>query len=267
MAVRLADFIRLYQMPSGRALYLLKQIIAAATALEVPAILAIAERALAQARATRELELQHRRWTQAPLYSPEAAGLDVALDRALSALAATLRANIEINAGRTDDPIAAAARRVEAALFPNGVNHLTRLSYVEEHESVALLLAAATTGSLAADIDTLGARHFIERISAINAEFGTKLDAAPNDGPSWDKIRGHRAQLHDSLLELVAVALGTWPTDSDEDAANRAAVLGPLSVQQEALARQYSARARTRDIDPETGVEVDEPPIEPETDA
>jgi hypothetical protein len=258
MPVQLDDFIRLYQLPSGRAAYAARQALAAAQGLGDTDAAARAEVSLLQASVTRDLELRHRKAAVQPLYGPRAPELDAQLDRALSAMDTAISARLAIATGPDDaDPAAVAAARLQRELLPRGVSHVTSLSYVEEHESVTLLVKRLTSGGDAsADAATLGLEPFIQRIQAVNAELGAELSkAAPPSTPTWDTIRAERAKLQAGLLSLVATVLGRYAGDDAQSSTARDAILGPIWAQQQALAALFRSKRGVRDIDPTTGDE------------
>lgn len=256
MPVQLDDFLRLYHLPSGRAAYALRQTAAAAKGLGDTDAAGRAEAVLAQATATRDLELRHRKAAEQPLYGPRAPAFDAQIDRTLSAMDSAIGARAAIATGPDDaDPATLAAARLQRELFPSGVSHVTSLSYVEEHESVTLIIKRLISGGdLSDEVTALGLEPFVARLTALNTDLGAELGkAAPRSSPTWDVIRAARGTLHAGMLELVATVLGRYASEDGREA--RTALLAPIAVQQDAWAALFRSRRGLSDVDPQTGRE------------
>jgi hypothetical protein len=258
METTLETFINLYLLPSGRAAYAMRQAVAAAQARAEEALLAKAQSSLDLATATRDLELRFRLEQGQPLYGPRAAELDAQLDRTLTVLSQAIRGRLALAGDAPEiDPVRSAAARLDQELLPRGVAHVTSLSFVEEHESVAGLLARlGEGGDLAEAAATLGLEPYVAKLRELNAAFGPELTRPERPAaPTWDEIRAARARHQHSVLVYVASVLGAHLGDDADDVAARHALLGPVMAQQEALAALYRNRRGGRDIDPVTGAD------------
>lgn len=264
MVVQTSDFVRVPQLPSGRALYALRR---SARAVEGDDdLMRLVDMALTRARATRELELAHRDAKAPALYGPKAGAIDGAIDRTLSAIDSTVRTFRSVfGQDAPDDERSKAAEKLARELFPRGVLAVTSLSFVEEHESVTIILAKLQEGgALASEAEALGLGVYVSRLAALNEEFGAELERAEKpSAPTWDQIRAARAAQQDAIVRFVATAAGKYA--SDDSAESRDAVLGPILEQQNAMAKVYRGRTSVRDVNPETGVEesVEGEPMEP----
>ncbi|MEZ4268733.1 MAG: hypothetical protein R3F39_20450 [Myxococcota bacterium] len=256
MPVQHEDFITMYKFPSGRAAYAMRQAVAAAKALGDADAVQRADVVLALATATRDMELRYRKARFQPLYGPQADTMDAQVDRTMSAMMAAVGARLAIAGGPDDaDPAIKAAARIERELLPRGVSYVTSLSYVEEHESVALLVKRlAPGGDLAAEAKTLGLEPYVKHLHSLNTAFGAELaQATPPSAPSWDAIRAERAKMHRELVRYAAVVLGRYAGDDEDSQRGREALLGPVLAQQRALAASFRNRRGMPDVDPQSG--------------
>ena len=269
MFIQLSDYLSAYVLPSGRAVFAGRKVVAAAQELGTKDIAKRANAFLDAANATHDLEIRYRLAQATPQYGPAASTIDARLDRALGALQRMVAGYVELSEDATTDPeMAAAARQLSNELFPRGLTHVTMMSFPEEFETVSKLLARLQgSGDLAGAAARLSLDPFVATLATLNTSFGAELDRAPKvEGPGWDEIRAARAKMHARQLELIAAVLGAFPDSDETSLTRRTAVLEPLSVQQRALAALYRSRRGGRDVNPETG-EVDpttpEEPVSP----
>ena len=133
------------------------------------------------------------------------------------------------------------------------------LSFVEEHESITgLLTRLGDGGDLADAAATLGLDPYVTKLRQLNAAFGPELERPDRPAaPTWDQIRAARARHQHAVLVYVAAVLGAHLGDDASDVDARAALLGPVMAQQQALAALYRNRRGGRDVDPVTGTEED----------
>ncbi|MCB9729571.1 MAG: hypothetical protein H6744_08335 [Deltaproteobacteria bacterium] len=258
METTLEGFIDLYLLPSGRAAYAMRQAAAAAETRGEAALLARARTGLELATATRDLELRFRLEQGQPLYGPRATELDALIDRTLTVLSQAISGRLALAADAPEsDPVRRAAARLDQELLPRGVAHLTSLSFVEEHESITgLLTRLGDGGDLADAAATLGLDPYVTKLRQLNAAFGPELERPDRPAaPTWDQIRAARARHQHAVLVYVAAVLGAHLGDDASDVDARAALLGPVMAQQQALAALYRNRRGGRDVDPLTGTE------------
>ena len=250
MPVLVEDFIQLYVLPSGRAIYALRKVVEAAVALEEPVLAAVAGEALAQAEDVRRLELTSREVQQLPLYGPAARELDGLVDGTLKGIEGLLKVHSQLD---PTSPEGQSATRLLGALFGRGLQAITSLTYLEEAESVRLMLERLT-GDLAEDAGRVGLLPFITRLKTQNDAFMAEITRAPKaEGPTWDEIRAARAGLAQSLAKLVVRCLARFVEEDAASVAARTALLDPIAEQQRALAALYKTRRGGKDVDPETG--------------
>ena len=256
MTVQLSDFINLYTLPCGRALYAARQVQAIARDLNLPLIEVPAEVFFDVANDAHNLEFSYRTAKVQPQYGPLATKLDNELDRGLGAFDRAI-GNYEdlANSADTEPELTDAYNLLAREAFPRGVTHITLMSFPEEWEEVGKLLPRLQgNGDLAGAVARLSLQPFVAKLAKTHTAFGAELKKTPKvDGPTFDQIRAARAAIQTRARQLVAVVLGTFPLDDDDSVTKRGLLLEPLIAQQRAIAATYKSRRTATDVNPETG--------------
>lgn len=258
MHVRVEDFVRVLQLPSGRTSFATRAVLEAATRLQATSIVDEAEKTLEAAAGCRNLELRYRKPVEKPLHGEGAPEKDAVVDRTLTSFHGLALSIADLLP--PDHPKGIAARSIVDDGFPRGVAPITRLSYVEEVEAVMGLIERFTKGDLKAAIQALDFGPFVERLGVVAESLAQELGKPePDNTPTWDEVRAARATMHTQLTRLIAVICGSYPHESDD--ATRSELLGPIAAQQEQLRARYRARLGALDVDPQTGQEQPDPPL------
>jgi len=254
MSVQLTDFITMYALPCGRAVFAARQVLEVALALGVLIIAKRTEDFLQAADTAHDLELRYRTAKAQPQYGPQAMVLDGQVDGGLGTLDRALHVYDNLADNPAMDPeLPKAANLLSTQLFPRGVSHITHMSYPEEHEAVGKLLVRLQ-GDLSAAVARLSLQPFVAILAASHKAFGAELQKRPKvEGPTWDQLRAARATLQTRATQLIATVLGTFADEDDESVAKRDTLLEPIMVQQRAMAALYKARRVAIDVNPETG--------------
>jgi hypothetical protein len=256
MSSDFTDLIDLYVFPTGRRIYAQRQVLAVASELGISALAGRLEANIASDRATRDRELQ---WAghDSRKHAAGAPAVDAEVDRAISALSATTDARLIAFAPQSE--VGKAALRVQRRIFPMGVQAITSLTYVEEHETVSTILGLlGPGGELADDAKTLKVEDLVERIGEINQRYGQVIRKRDEKDVTHDGIRKAQAEGQRNLLRVVAWILGHYQ-DDEEDLEARLALLGPIVRENEAIRIHRKNRRRPTDVDPETGEEIVDP--------
>ena len=201
------------------------------------------------------------------MHAPEARELDAELDRALAGVGEVLRATAKIYGAGS--PRALAAEAAHARLFPEGVAAITRLAWVDQFETVDLILKFAREPELAATLRSLGLEPAIQRIAEVNARFRVSLRHEPQ-GPTFPELARAREagqrRLQEVLVLLVARRLSTPQPSPEGDAVARAVnvILGYNAAlgryRKRRRQRRRAARARERSASEATQAEGDPSP-------
>ncbi len=257
MEANLEDLINLYVFTPGRRLFALEQLRRI-----------LAERGdeaglLARLDTAITAEKDHltlvARYTQARDGRPEERStqqIDYAVDRALSALDQTMAAHLEVL--EPADALAGKVRALRRDLFPAGVGAITTLAYPEELAQLDRVLGLAT-GDHQATVADLGATRIVTKLGELAGRFRAALQDTPSEPVSYGQVKASAAACQNRLLQITAVVLGQHPEPTAADAEARAALLGPILVQQQAIGAHRRARRAVPDVDPQTGVEVTTP--------
>lgn len=246
----LESLINLYVFTTGRLIFGIGQVRAAAAAQSFTALVKHCDMTLAHARATREME---RRWAGEPAdtgTNPEAQRIDVLVDGALGAIRD--HAMAQTRGAASDDPIHDEVAAFVKTLFPTTVHAVTSLPYVEELAAVDDIVKLLK-GSLAAKVKDFGLSRLAKRLEGLADQYRDALDAAPTSLMPWDKVRAARAEGQGLLLETVAIILGKHHERTAAGTAERVALLGPILKQNDQIGQYLRARRAVSDVDPSTG--------------
>lgn len=209
------------------------------------------EEALAANTESRALAFDWRNQRKtAPLRREGIAEVDARADRALSQLARAVANWAELE---LDHPNRQMGRRLQAALFPEGVGVTTSLRYEDQNAAIDELL-----GRLRRDFSTesnaLGLQLYVTQLAAVNAEYTERLSGLKTDAVTYDQVQeAHRV----GLDAYFAVILRVW-NDYLQDPATRAKLLAPVDEQDQRVRAYYKRRRVAPPIDPETGEVLDE---------
>ena len=252
----LESLLNLYVFTTGRGLFAVRGVRKLAQAESFTALVAHCDAAISQITSTRELE---RRWAGEPTHrgtNPEAAKLAPQVDASLGAIRDTAVA--QTKGADPDEPIHAEVGAFLKALFPDGVQAVTNLGYIEKlaavDDAVKLL-----QGALAPQVASLGLGRLVKRLAQHALDYHEALEAPPVSILAWDRVRAARAECQGMLLEAISIILGAHHDRSEAGSAARFKLLEPILVQNEAIGVYLRSRRTVDDVDPETGAEEPKP--------
>ncbi|MCC6556085.1 MAG: hypothetical protein IT372_24250 [Polyangiaceae bacterium] len=242
-----------YVFTTGRRLFALRQVRAAAQAEGFTALAEHCGAAIEHDIATQAIE---RRWAGEPMSAdtnPEAQRIDVLVDRTLGGIRDHAVAQ---TVGAPDsDPIHASVADFLKKVFPTGsVRDITTLSYVDELEAVDGIVRMFE-GELAGLVEELNLGRLAERLAKLAVDYRAALESPPQSLIDWGRVRAARAEGQGLLLEAVALIVGKHHARTPEGTAARLALLGPILRQNEAIGVSLRARRTPTDVNPETGEE------------
>ena len=184
--------------------------------------------------------------------------LDNRMDRALTGFRDGARAMAAGAAG--DDPIHDLVATLLDAIFPAGVYAVTSLPYIDQLAGVEAIVDLLE-GDLSQLVAALSLRPLAERLIRLAREYRTMLQSQPIR-LAFAEVKDSRVTGQAFLLEIIAMILGTYHRhDSERHGQARAALLGPILEQNEAIRAYLRQRRPVLDIDPDTG--EPEPGAEP----
>jgi len=256
MVGSLQQYFNLYQFPTGRRLFAMRQVAEVAREAGVPQIAELAQSAVKQDLKTAELEAAWRRSrAKTEGKRKRANDLDGQLDRTLGGMARQLGALVHTFG---DQPIGPRASALLGHLFPEGAAAITTMSYENELAASEVILEDLT-GPHANDAAALNLAPFVERLRTLLPEFRESLKQETTREVSYDEVRQARATGQETMLRVVAKILGDFPGSSAEDVQTRQSLLGPAMNQNRRIAEAFSRRRPVGDVNPETGEEEPEP--------
>jgi hypothetical protein len=102
-------------------------------------------------------------------------------------------------------------------------------------------------------VQKLGLGLNAQRLAKLSAEYEEALKGV--DTLDFGKVKAAREQGQVLLVRLAAKIMGTFDEPTGEHAEKRAALLGPIVKQNQAISDHIRARRAVPDVDPKTGEE------------
>ncbi len=256
----LSAVIDIYMFPTGRRLFAHGLVVQQAKALKDADLVKHCNAAIA---ADRECLALERRWAgiaaaarrKAPALpsssTKDAAKIDPLVDKTLTAI----RDHAESQRAGTspDDPINHVVATFLVRVFPAGVQEVTSLPFVEELSAVEHILEKLGGAELSPIVTELGLERLVTRLGGHTERYRAALRAPAEETIAFGQVRAARAAGQERLLQTVAMIVGRHYRSTPEDVAARAALLGPILVQNAAIGEVMRSRSTVADVDPETG--------------
>lgn len=245
----LQDYIRLYQLPTGRRIFAQRQVAELAKRGGHKDLENHARAAVEHDEKTRRLEMDWAAQRGAQKSDGEAVRLDNEIDRTLGSLHSFLSA---LAVSPVDGVGREEAQKVLADAFPRGATTYTVLAF-EEQASAVDVLVEKLRGALKDAATSLRLTPFVESLKKRNGELKAVLSKEKKPGLSFDEVRAAEERGQALLLETVARVLGMVPSSSEADVRARGELLGPIWRQNEDVRLSRRRRREAPDVDPATG--------------
>lgn len=250
MSAQLTSLFVFYQFPTGRRLFALQELHKLAQADNLSNLATFCTTAIAHDRATRLLEARWAGRKVGAQYSPLAKQIDILVDTALGALHDGLEN--EVQNSDTNDPLAPQAETLRTTLFPTGVGAITSLNYVDELTEVERIVHTCKSTAWAPVIAQLGLQRRVDRIVSLESQYRTAI-AESGDKLTFGEVKAARQQGQSLMLQAIAIILGLYPSDNENDLERRSKLLAPIFRQQDAIRDDLRARRPVSDVHPESG--------------
>ena len=259
MVIALENVITLATFTSGRRIYALRKARETANLIGRPDLVQRIDTALVDDRETRALD---NRWAGSrgtPIYSSDVPQIDNWVDQLLTSIR-------DAAASFTKGAFAGTSRQLEAerflkAAFPNGVQAITSLPYIDQVAAVEVLLGQMQS-SLGAQISALGLIGLVERLAELTAQYRVAVDQGREE-LDFATVQASRRRGQRNLLEVVAMIIGAYYSHTDADhMARRDQLLAPIMEQDKAIRALMSARRAVSDIDPDADAGAEDAPAE-----
>lgn len=262
MSSSLSTLFDIYLFPTGRRLFALGQVAGRANARGFHELGKHCTDAVLQDRACLALE---RRWDglaaesrgKAPPKVPaagaplDAASVDPLVDNTLTAIRD--HAVSQTAGAPPNDPIHATVAKLLKAIFPAGVQEVTRLAFVLELAAVDDIVGLLQSQEHAPVVKELGLVRLATRLADLAVVYRAAIGAPDESTLVFGDVRAARIEGQDRLLEAIALVLGRHHGKTAVDVAAREDLLGPILAQNEAIRAAMKARRSVVDVNPETG--------------
>ena len=247
MLFPLTSLFALYTLTPGRRIYSLNGVRKLVVPLNLVQLTKVIDAAITHDRQVLDMDAQWRA-RKAAKSSPVRAK-DNAVDRVLTMIDRLL----SHYAQDEDNPGTAAA--LLATLFPVGVTHHTRLTFVEQAAANERVLAILEADTHAKWLNTHGLHALIEELRAAHDVFAATLRGRnATNGPSWDDVKAGRENGQEMYLQVVANIIVHFAGDLT----TRSALLEPIWDQNEEIKAYRRQRRALVDVDPDSGEPLEE---------
>ena len=140
------------------------------------------------------------------------------------------------------------ATRLLESVLPQGVQPFTSARYEERYNKVKELLRRLR-GPHADRVEYLNLGAFVERLDAVNREFGDHLSDQNAPGVTYDQVQSAESEATEAYFELILLV---WAAYIDEPHL-RNMILQPAEEQNQRIALHYRRQSRAPEVDPESG--------------
>lgn len=245
--MQLSDYIAFPQLTPGRSKYIVKHM--PEDVAQAPGVGARLTAVHDTAQALSDVRKAYDRSRSASQARGKAVALDNAIDRIIGAVAHTAQANL--NAMPEDDPVHVASAKLLRLILPLGASAVTTLPFEDELNAVQGMLADLDGQPGLAE--AAGVSHLIERLRTLTPAFEAELNKTKTI-VEFKQVEAAQARMQTALMLLVAQLIATW--GDDPPALSRA--FAPIDFQCSRVRALRSSRRTVRDVDPESGEEIDE---------
>jgi len=259
MNTALSSLLSLNQFSTGRRLFAFYRVLEVAKSMQAAVVEALVTSAIAADEATYELELRwaKKRRTGKPSAKQVKAQralqkTDNLVDKALSGLRDGAISLIKAADPEEEKELINDVEHFLDAIFPNGVQAVTNLPYDEQSIAVKAIVGKLA-GELAALVTKLGLQVNVDRLTKLSARYAEELTGV--DTLEFGNVMAAREAGQGFLLRVTAKIIGTYDEPTGEGAQKRAALLGPIVKQNEAISDYVRARRSVPEVDPKTGEE------------
>lgn len=245
MHERPGDIFTFYKQGNPSIQLCLTDILAKAKTRNMPELEARIQFGIDQCLTVQRLEYdwnKHRK--SGPVSRPEAAETRIQIDHTLKSLNSIIVSHAEV---KKDSTQRQAARRLQKALFPTGIQAITGLKY--EERSIALQeLGQRLTSSFEEDIKTIGATNLVDELIELNELF-TEQISVHDDRISFAQVEKAREAAEDTYHIILTLVLAATVDDMDD----RKLFLSAVTDQQERLAiEKKTVKAKSDNKDAST---------------
>jgi hypothetical protein len=250
--MELKQFIYVNELSTGRRLYALMRVQAAAARRNAVDLVAFTQQAIVEDRETRELDLRWHVMRSQRRPATNIGPLDSRVDTTITGLRDG--AVVQARGAAPDDPIHQQVDIFLAEVLPAGVYAVTSKPYVEQLSELENIVEKLE-GPLAPMVTELGLERQADRLSELLPLYRDAINgASENERVTFASVRAARRRGQRRLYEIIAMTLGMfYRADDPEHQTARAELLGPNVEQNEAVRAYLRARRAVRDVDPETG--------------
>jgi hypothetical protein len=253
---------RSYRLPPGRIIVVMLAMRPLAEKYNAPGLLSVIDLCLSLAQQafdlSRRLSTQRRQAAEAN-DGERLRSFDLSFDRIASALDGLLDS---LSISFAEEELGQTAKRVRQTLFPNGLGALTKSNYADECAE-GQRMVGLFHGELAGELAKLPLGSLPARFEAVVTDFTAALTSRAEQLSGTD-VSVAIAKAQRAYLRVIASIIASYGGDSEDHARACAELFAPVQTQNEAMREAYRRQRPQSDLDPSSGVELENPlpPVE-----
>lgn len=252
--VSLLSYVVMRLMPTGRRIWVLKQMRAVAVEMKLQELIRRIDAALVHDEKTLNLD---RLWRASKSNKSRSRGNALPIDREIDARFSAIQSILRgFSVGQETRDYVKAARRITSELFPSGIGEIINLPFEEQSIELDSMLEQLD-GPLAADVEAVHIDGLVQELRELNEAFTAELAKFPVRDVSFDVVLAARTEGHENLAGIVAWVVGTFSGRDPENTATREGLLAEFNRQQTAVYESQRRRQIVTDVHPDTGEELE----------
>ncbi|QDG50816.1 hypothetical protein FIV42_08750 [Persicimonas caeni] len=266
--VPISEFFTSYKLPPSRVQWAARRAVEAAEDVGAPAPVVDTFDQLLQM--TVDYTTAKRAWKAArnTKADPQLNVRDKKVDRSFSNFVS--RTEMELEDHGPDSPRGQSAHNLLEGPLDVEVYSVTNATREEEEAMLSSIIAELEANHLP-DIRTCGLEASFtvlkEDFAAFREAMSSQVDTEA--APTTEQLGQMEDEIEAKMIEAIHRVNGTWPTPGQADLEARSAVLGPFAIQNDRAAAFYKRNRGSGllpDVDPQTGEDVVEDPVDDVTD-
>ena len=245
--------INIVSLTTGRRIFALNDVLAAAKTLGDADMIAVIGEALAHEEQTVALEQQ---WARSRRIS-KARGRSVAVNQQMNRIHGALHGTLAsaIAALPEENSVRTASQTILNQLYPQGAHPIVILPF-EEQLVANDTIVSRLTGDLASEAWEASIYHFVEQLSTLNNQFRGELERRAPKEVEFSVLAAARRRGNLFLRRIIAIALGTYHQEDDASRAALNDLVTPILDQCRRVQNARKGRRTPPDVDPVTGREL-----------
>lgn len=162
-----------------------------------------------------------------------------------------------------DDEIAKLAVELEEDVFPNGVRGISGKPFEEMLKTVDMLIKDHFEDSKVKHVEELHLTREVARLKKRNERLRAELHASPGASLEYEDVEKALDETHEATVRVMNAVCYHFPYNDEHSMREREELLAPINAQQADVAKARAQQQAPKDVDVDTGDELDEDDTDP----